>query len=145
MLNKTILYSLLIFPLYAFAQSKAEKRLPSANELTQLKIFKDSIELELKTNPKQSVFSRNQLVMNYLKVYSYFQQSSEVVMYTSKQVKYVLGAPDSTFKLSRYNDIIIWQYGNVYNRYSNFSNKTIFRFYMLDNELISVTQSEDTD
>lgn len=108
MLNKIILYSFLIFPFYVVAQSKAEKRLPSANELTQLKIFKDSIELELKTNPKQSVFSRNQLVMKYLKVYSYFQQSSEVVMYTSKQVKYVLGAPDSTFKLSKYNDIIIF-------------------------------------
>jgi hypothetical protein len=136
---------MLVLPICALAQSKVEKRLPSPNELTQLKQYKDSIENELKTNQKLSVVSRNQLVMNYLKVYTYFQQSNEVVKYTSKQIKYVLGTPDSTFKLSKYNDIFIWQYGNVYNRYSNFANKTIFRFYMLDGELISVTQLEDTD
>lgn len=120
-----------------------QKRQPAASELQQLKLFADSIRINLFGKDTVLRKSTNELLMNYVQVHDYFLTSHEVVQFTNKQVRMILGKADTTMMLSSINQIEMWQYGKLFESKWSKSMGPIYRFYFRKGQLISVARIED--
>lgn len=148
MWNRLIAILILCFwGMKGYAQMKSDtviqKRQPTAIELQQLRIYADSIRLSL--FGRDTVLKRptNQLLMNYVQVYDYFLTSHEVVQFTNKQVKVILGKADTTMILSSINHIQVWQYGKLFENKLTKTMSPVYRFYFRKGQLISVARLDN--
>jgi hypothetical protein len=136
---------LLIFFVMSFtaqAQIQPTKREPLATEIERIRIHADSLRTLLLPNKYKEISSAD-VAMQYLNVFDYFIKSHELIAFSQKSIKLILGKADTNFVLSRFNNITVWQYGKVFTTSLRTTQLPVYRFYFDKSQLISVTRVEE--